>query len=261
MTKTAKKTPETQHTAARKRFIGGGGGVYTCGVCQRSTRAVDLDAKSVDLCAECYTLAGIENTISDNGVDSEAAQNYFTEAREMLGRLRAKGIDVSAIWASVIDAVETPVAAVETPAFDISARTRGEQGSVVGPASVEDYERAVAETPVAPVAEKLTQFVWLVIGQNVWGRGYTFDQAFAACGKPKHFAAYVSSDPWVYVDEMGRVCYVPAPGADPLARPYRLVAVKVQKGVHSTWTVEGGASVEHRGTGHLHVLDARYPTR
>jgi hypothetical protein len=106
MTKTAKKTPETQHTAARKRFIGGGGGVYTCGVCQRSTRAVDLDAKGVDLCAECYTLAGIENTISDNGIDSPEAQRYFAEAREMLGRLRAKGIDVSAIWASVIDAVE-----------------------------------------------------------------------------------------------------------------------------------------------------------
>lgn len=49
------------------RFIRGQA-VYTCGCCGRRTRQTGRgDNENVNLCAECFDLAGEENHLSDNG--------------------------------------------------------------------------------------------------------------------------------------------------------------------------------------------------
>lgn len=45
-----------------------GSSVYTCRCCGRSTRASrDMSEGDIQLCAQCYELAGWENTLSDMG--------------------------------------------------------------------------------------------------------------------------------------------------------------------------------------------------
>lgn len=60
-----------------------GSGCYTCGSCGRRTRNVDPDAAAVLVCAQCYEIAGIENSI-DDGVFSQ------TEGAPRLAELRAE---------------------------------------------------------------------------------------------------------------------------------------------------------------------------
>jgi len=50
-----------------------GSGCFTCQACKRRTRDTGGDNQDVGLCAECYDLAGIENTISDK----EAKDNWI----------------------------------------------------------------------------------------------------------------------------------------------------------------------------------------
>lgn len=55
----------TNNTARNSRFQRGSG-VFSCGVCKRSTRATGRgDNEHVGLCVECYEIGGIENQISD----------------------------------------------------------------------------------------------------------------------------------------------------------------------------------------------------
>lgn len=56
--------------ASRNSRFQRGSGVFACGCCARRTRDTGGDNTGVELCAECYELAGIENQISDYG-DSE----------------------------------------------------------------------------------------------------------------------------------------------------------------------------------------------
>ena len=45
-----------------------GSGVYNCRICERATRSTGRgDNEHVQLCAECFDLAGEENSISDTG--------------------------------------------------------------------------------------------------------------------------------------------------------------------------------------------------
>lgn len=58
----------TFHQAQRRGFVRGGGAVYTCRCCKRSTRPTGTgDNDGVGLCVECYDLAGEENHLSDTG--------------------------------------------------------------------------------------------------------------------------------------------------------------------------------------------------
>ena len=77
-----------------------GSGVFVCRVCGRRTRAVNVDHAQTGNCADCYELAGIDNTISDNGVAQAAAWGYLATARQHLANLRAAGANL-AEWASL----------------------------------------------------------------------------------------------------------------------------------------------------------------
>lgn len=55
------------HYLQRRGFVKGGGSVYTCRCCNRSTRPTGGDNDGVKLCVECYDLAGEENSVSDTG--------------------------------------------------------------------------------------------------------------------------------------------------------------------------------------------------
>jgi hypothetical protein len=48
-----------------KHFQRGGRGVYKCSICERSTR--EAGQGNDRLCPECWELAGLENSVSDNG--------------------------------------------------------------------------------------------------------------------------------------------------------------------------------------------------
>lgn len=53
----------------RNRFERGSG-CYTCRSCGRKTRSTGRgDNELIQLCEECYELAGIENMISDQGIE------------------------------------------------------------------------------------------------------------------------------------------------------------------------------------------------
>lgn len=74
-----------------------GQSTYNCRVCKRLTRNTG-DEGQVELCAECYELAGIKNEISDNG---PLGPDSFTKPEtvvKLLGRLKAYGIDLTKTW-------------------------------------------------------------------------------------------------------------------------------------------------------------------
>lgn len=73
---------------------------FTCRVCSRKTRDTG-DNGSLELCPQCYELAGIENTISDNGIDYAAEQGYIAEAEQHLAKLAKKGVDTDATWGDI----------------------------------------------------------------------------------------------------------------------------------------------------------------
>jgi hypothetical protein len=55
--------------------------------------------------------------------------------------------------------------------------------------------------------------IYIAIGPNVWGKGFTEDQARDACKAengnrvPKETLVYTSTDPWAYIDEMGSIVH------------------------------------------------------
>ena len=56
----------TFHQAQRRGFVKGGGTTYACRCCKRTTRPTGTgDNDGVQLCEECYELAGYENMIAD----------------------------------------------------------------------------------------------------------------------------------------------------------------------------------------------------
>lgn len=86
------------HQAQRRGFAKGSfQQVYTCRCCKRSTRPTGTgDNDGVQLCVECYDLAGEENHLSDNGT-------FYASATEVLGLIaavEAKGGDASC-WADL----------------------------------------------------------------------------------------------------------------------------------------------------------------
>lgn len=64
-----------------------GQSTFDCGVCKRLTRNTG-DNGGVDLCPQCYELAGMENSISDGYVTLESQR---PKARKLIDAIRAKG--------------------------------------------------------------------------------------------------------------------------------------------------------------------------
>lgn len=69
------------------------GGVFACRSCKRKTRSTGRgDNENVDLCVECYELAGIENAF----LDGDGSPAYLQEAKALLADCIAKGGKTSA---------------------------------------------------------------------------------------------------------------------------------------------------------------------
>ena len=65
-----------------------GSGCYVCNSCRRKTRDDgNGDSVGCGLCTECYELAGLENTISDEGATDE----LLAQVTELKLKIRAKG--------------------------------------------------------------------------------------------------------------------------------------------------------------------------
>lgn len=82
---------------ARLKTFVRGSSTYHCRVCERLTRATSREELGLDgICKHCYELAGIENTISDNGIERAAEWGYVTEAHRLLAELATKpGADMT----------------------------------------------------------------------------------------------------------------------------------------------------------------------
>lgn len=85
------------HSAQRRGFVHGGGATYTCRCCKRATRPTGTgDNDGVQLCVECYDLAGEENSLSDTG-------DFYDTPAQVLNNISsvvAKGGDASC-WAEL----------------------------------------------------------------------------------------------------------------------------------------------------------------
>jgi hypothetical protein len=74
-----------------KHFQKYGKGVFTCGCCNRETRETNKDHGALDLCGECYELAGIENYFSDNGTEPEQVNQYRDTVLKMTKKIERRG--------------------------------------------------------------------------------------------------------------------------------------------------------------------------
>lgn len=73
------------HNAARRGFTKRST-TYNCGVCKRLTRSTGRgDNENVQLCIECYEVAGIENGINDGHYEGDE----LIKAEEDIKRLNA----------------------------------------------------------------------------------------------------------------------------------------------------------------------------
>lgn len=74
-----------------------GSGVYACGCCGRRTRSTGRgDNEIVGNCAECYDLAGEENSLSDTGDFYDSPANVVA----MIDTVAASGGNAS-VWADL----------------------------------------------------------------------------------------------------------------------------------------------------------------
>ena len=64
-----------------------GSGRYQCESCKRQTRATDADSASLKLCELCYTVAGIENQVADEGETPE----LLAEIKALQAKILEKG--------------------------------------------------------------------------------------------------------------------------------------------------------------------------
>ena len=54
-------------------------------------------------------------------------------------------------------------------------------------------------------AADLHQVVYLEVGPNVWGKGFSEEEAHRNAGRPRQYIVFKSTDPWVHVDGMGSI--------------------------------------------------------
>jgi len=87
------------HSQKRRGFTRFGAGTFTCQVCKRRTREMNGDHAQTGNCHICFELAGIENSISDEG--DEAIERYYDEARGWLQKLSDMGVS-TICWMDLI---------------------------------------------------------------------------------------------------------------------------------------------------------------
>ena len=58
------------------------GSTYKCRDCGKITREIGLDESSVELCAKCYTMANLENSVNDGIVTEEKYEELYSRLRE-----------------------------------------------------------------------------------------------------------------------------------------------------------------------------------
>lgn len=83
-----------------------GSAVYACRCCGRNTRSTGRgDNELVRLCAECYDLAGEENSLSDTGDFYDSKENVLA----MIAAVEAKGGNARC-WAELKAKAESKIA-------------------------------------------------------------------------------------------------------------------------------------------------------
>lgn len=95
-----------------KTTYGGKSGVYACRCCDRMTRQTAGDNDSLDLCAQCYELAGQENSLSDNGEFYRTTPEQILAQIAYLGTL--KGASLRS-WSDLKSSAEAMVARAAKP--------------------------------------------------------------------------------------------------------------------------------------------------
>lgn len=76
------------------------------------------------------------------------------------------------------------------------------------------YRESLADADVAQLEKE--NHIFLAIGPNVWGRGFTHDQALRAAGNPREYVILACRDPWSHIDGMGDIVYTPNPDGKPM---------------------------------------------
>jgi len=77
-----------------------GRGVYACTICARQTRGPD--GVHIDLCGQCFDLAGIENEVSDGHRTTAAAK---IDAAEILADCIARGGNEASLRTAFADLI------------------------------------------------------------------------------------------------------------------------------------------------------------
>lgn len=75
---------------ARNRFKHGSG-CYTCSNCKRQTRDTGQGEGDNGYCAHCWEMFGWENTVTDNGEDSEEGKIALREIERLKAEIVARG--------------------------------------------------------------------------------------------------------------------------------------------------------------------------
>jgi hypothetical protein len=75
------------------------------------------------------------------------------------------------------------------------------------------------------------QWIYLAVGPNVWGKGFTPEQALQAGGITARdgYLLYACADPWACIDGMGSITYTPRVLAVPGTTEYVKVAEHLPK--------------------------------
>ena len=134
-----------------------GQGAFACRNCQRKTRDTG-DNGQVQMCPECYELAGLENALSDSGEEVFKEAGYVAVASEQLASLanhigieRAEALHPE--MASLVHASDTPV---EQPITQeaITAYSVAVAGNVKGEAY---SELILVNAPAARFARRIAR--------------------------------------------------------------------------------------------------------
>lgn len=96
-----------------KTTYGGKSGVYECRCCDRRTRQTAGDNDSLDLCAECYDLAGQENSLSDSGEFYGTTPEQILKDIAYLGTLKGASLRN---WQDLKSSAEAIIARAALPA-------------------------------------------------------------------------------------------------------------------------------------------------
>jgi len=107
-----------------KRYFQRGSGVFTCQCCGRRTRITTQDVDHI--CAECYDLAGLENTLSDEGPEYFISGRGIQERDRLIAELIKHGVS-----RTIIEQQFSSLAKIEDTIVELqfSRLTGGQKGA------------------------------------------------------------------------------------------------------------------------------------